>query len=132
LDIPPGSSTCTICGEEKDNTNFSFYKNRFTRDGYRLRVNRNCKKCSINKNKERHIIKNMIDEDRPKPHDGLCECCGGYVPNKSNWQWDHCPANKVFRGWICKKCNTGIGLIGDSLESVMKVVSYLERAKLND
>ena len=34
-----------------------------------------------------------------------------------------------FRGWLCHKCNTGIGMLGDSLGAVSKAVEYLKRIK---
>jgi hypothetical protein len=40
------------------------------------------------------------------------------------WQCDHDHKTKQFRGWICKKCNTGLGGIGDTAESVVNAVLY--------
>jgi Recombination endonuclease VII len=57
----------------------------------------------------------------------LCECCGG-VPEKRAFSVDHCHVSGVFRGWLCSKCNAGIGMLGDSIDGLMKAVRYLERA----
>lgn len=55
-----------------------------------------------------------------------CECCGA-MPSK-RLHFDHCHVTGRFRGWLCGKCNTGIGLLGDSLETVMLAVQYLQRS----
>lgn len=58
----------------------------------------------------------------------LCECCGkmpiGYV-----LALDHDHITEEFRGWLCRKCNVGIGVLGDTLESVRMAVNYLERCR---
>lgn len=58
---------------------------------------------------------------RPPTH---CEICG--APDiKLNM--DHCHETGQFRGFLCNNCNLGIGLLGDTAESVGKAVRYLER-----
>ena len=43
--IPPGKTCCSVCGILKENTEFTFYKNRHTDNGYRLMTNTNCVTC---------------------------------------------------------------------------------------
>ena len=124
--IRPGKTECTGgCGEIKDNSNFSFYKDRKTADGYRLMVNTNCIECQKKHSKDLRNIKikfkNLKSPDLGQP----CDCCG--KPVFRNWQLDHCHETAEFRGWLCKQCNTGIGNIGDTLESAKKVVAYLQK-----
>lgn len=57
-----------------------------------------------------------------------CEACGNQNAGKS-LHLDHCHETGVFRGWLCSRCNTGLGLIGDSIAAVMQVLAYLERVK---
>ena len=52
-----------------------------------------------------------------------CEICGG----GGRLVIDHCHATGQVRGRICSVCNSGLGLLGDTLESVGKALSYLER-----
>ena len=40
---------------------------------------------------------------------------------------DHDSQMKVFRGWICNHCNTGIGLLGDTIDGVQRALDYLNR-----
>jgi len=53
-----------------------------------------------------------------------CECCGRAC---NKLLLDHCHSSGIFRGWICGNCNRGLGLLGDSLDSLRKVIAYLER-----
>jgi hypothetical protein len=60
------------------------------------------------------------------PPTGVCECCGHrrrLVPDH-----DHNltgPASR--RGRLCQGCNTGIGLLGDSILGVRRALDYLGR-----
>ncbi len=54
-----------------------------------------------------------------------CEICG----TKENLCYDHCHDSMDFRGVLCRKCNVALGHLGDSLESIMKVVKYLSKDK---
>jgi len=40
---------------------------------------------------------------------------------------DHCHDTDVFRGWLCHRCNVGIGFLGDTLEGLNKAIAYLEK-----
>ena len=64
---------------------------------------------------------------RPKPTH--CECCGRLPTNcgagKNVLVEDHCHETGKFRGWLCNRCNTGIGQLGDTHEGVLKALEYL-------
>lgn len=58
---------------------------------------------------------------RPRPE--LCEAeCG-----RKATHLDHDHATNMFRGWICHKCNVGIGMLGDDAAGVEKAIAYLRR-----
>ena len=40
---------------------------------------------------------------------------------------DHCHDTGKPRGILCNKCNTGIGMLGDNLEGIMRAVRYLQK-----
>jgi hypothetical protein len=66
----------------------------------------------------------MPSPTRPAPT--LCECCGE-APNTRTLHLDHCHITGAFRGWLCMRCNTAIGKLGDQLDGVLRAVRYLER-----
>jgi hypothetical protein len=41
---------------------------------------------------------------------------------------DHCHVTGSFRGWLCGKCNTGLGMLGDNIAGLKAAIAYLERA----
>ena len=42
---------------------------------------------------------------------------------------DHIHGTTIFRGWVCSKCNTGMGSLGDTLKGVLQAAIYLENDK---
>src|ERR1017187_7450508 len=74
-------------------------------------------------------LRNWIARGLPlptRPEPKLCECCGKEF-GREGTQLDHCHATHTFRGWLCRKCNTGLGMLGDSIESINAVMAYLKR-----
>ena len=59
------------------------------------------------------------------PHVGICECCG-QPPGKYALALDHDHVTGAFRGWLCGKCNVAIGMLGDTLDGVLRAVQYLQ------
>lgn len=55
---------------------------------------------------------------------GGCAICGA-IPDRA-FDLDHCHNSQVVRGLLCGKCNKGIGLLGDSAESVRRALLYLQ------
>lgn len=53
-----------------------------------------------------------------------CECCGG-PSGKHAMHLDHCHETGKFRGWICNRCNLGIGALGDNLAGILRAAEYL-------
>lgn len=61
-----------------------------------------------------------------------CECCGN-LRGWDKWdalQEDHNHATGAFRGWLCRRCNTGIGLLKDNIDLLLKAVAYLRKNSL--
>jgi hypothetical protein len=45
---------------------------------------------------------------------------------KSVWVADHDHETEEFRGWLCHKCNLGLGNLGDDLNRCMRAAEYLK------
>lgn len=62
-----------------------------------------------------------------------CACCGQTGFTSKNWHVDHDHKTGVVRGIVCHKCNTTLGLLGDSLpkveESCNQYLSYLRKSE---
>lgn len=56
-----------------------------------------------------------------------CELCSA-APRTRALHLDHDHVTGKFRGWLCAKCNTGIGKLGDNVEGLRRAIAYLERA----
>lgn len=62
---------------------------------------------------------------------GKCACCGIHQNELTmNLAVDHDHDTGLIRGLLCGKCNTGIGILGDNIEGLMKALNYLEKHEL--
>lgn len=102
---------CTYCGKRKNLA--SFPKHSMYKDNLDSR----CRKCV---KKHSKIRVKLHKKAPPKPE--VCECCGK-IPFQ--WALDHDHSDDTFRGWLCTRCNTGLGKLGDDLSSIIKAVNYL-------
>lgn len=84
----------------------------------------NCKPCRSERESNTYYIKKTAP-----PTPTHCECCGVSFENvvKKNIHMDHCDETLTFRGWLCQRCNVGLGYLGDDLEGVQKALDYLMR-----
>lgn len=53
---------------------------------------------------------------------GLCALCRKRPPQAV----DHCHATNRVRGLLCMRCNSAIGVIGDTLDAAQRLVEYLQ------
>jgi len=70
------------------------------------------KKYSVYKYRDRH-------PGRPD----MCDVCG----SAERICWDHDHQTGVHRGWLCNKCNSALGFVGDNVETLEKLIKYLKR-----
>jgi len=108
---------CSYCGKRKNKG--SFPKHSMYKDNLDSR----CKKCV----KKQCKVRGKLHKKAP-PRPEFCECCKK-IPLK--WCLDHDHSDDSFRGWICERCNTGLGKLGDNLEGIVNAMNYLI-AKKND
>lgn len=96
--------------------------------------NTTCKKCT---NKHAKIIKELKSTTAPPAADHVCPICLRSAdmlvcptkPDKTVWSLDHDHETHEFRGWLCHRCNRGVGLIGDTVENAERVLKYLKGDK---
>ena len=105
---------CRRCNQ---NLPESSYRVRQDRTNYRIK---SCRKCEKEENKELEKIRKLA----PKQSD-LCDCCGE-KPEGTSLYLDHCHRTLSFRGWLCNRCNLGIGSLGDNVEGLQRAIRYLE------
>ena len=64
-------------------------------------------------------------------HSGACDICGGTPTGRTKrLSIDHNHATGVFRGMLCGKCNTGLGMFKDDITLLEKAAQYLSRKTL--
>lgn len=62
-----------------------------------------------------------------------CAICGNADPvarHGTQWAVDHNHKTSLTRGILCHNCNTGIGLLGDSAETMKSAMEYLNKYAL--
>jgi hypothetical protein len=71
--------------------------------------------------------KKLPEPTRPCPDN--CESCGRHAAfEKRAFSLDHDHCTGAFRGWLCRRCNLALGLLGDSVEGIEKAAAYLRCA----
>jgi hypothetical protein len=111
---------CDVCKQERPDLDFAVY--RCNKAGTRRYYHRMCRACGNTVCKERQALR----EKHPPPPIGTgCNCCGKI----DKLFIDHDHATGAWRGWLCRSCNTGIGMLpGDCEEGILQALSYLQRA----
>ena len=122
---------CTRCGETKPLNEFS--ENRYGSQKFHRKICITCRdtqqksKLDAIQDKWGYRDTSLIKKNRP-PEGTKCQCCPTlmtYGLGMDGMCFDHDPNKGKFRGWICKRCNVGLGNAGDNDEGVMNFVRYL-------
>lgn len=59
---------------------------------------------------------------------GGCEICGksiSFEGAKVTARVDHCHSTGAIRGIICNRCNQALGMFGDNVDGIYKLLAYL-------
>jgi hypothetical protein len=62
---------------------------------------------------------------------GGCGICKGPSSDRA-FDIDHDHQTGEFRGFLCGRCNRGIGLLGDNIEGILAALAYLQRPRFNN
>lgn len=90
-----------------------------------------CKSCA---NEARKLLEELKKNHSAPDQDYLCPICSGSYDdvsgkggkNNSVWCLDHNHKTKQFRGWLCHKCNRGLGAFNDDIKFLKNAIRYLE------
>lgn len=56
-----------------------------------------------------------------------CEICGVFaIDLKRGLSYDHNHKTGKFRGWICGRCNTAMGLVLENVETLSLMIDYIK------
>lgn len=58
-----------------------------------------------------------------RPKSLNCEICG----KKCNTVFDSVKEGGKFRGWICRSCDSALGLTNEDISVLKKMINYLEK-----
>lgn len=116
---------CTKCHEHKEEEEFPW------RGGENYRRTE-CKKCRKKLASEAKTLRDLYGNP---PDDHRCPICdrteeevkGQGGKKCTPWVIDHDHKTNTFRGWLCHKCNRGLGAFNDNLEILEKVIDYLKK-----
>ena len=116
----PDEKLCKECGKML-NSQTGYVNAASARTGKQY-LNSACRPC----HNHRTAVVAKLKLKHIHPEAGTpCECCGRI----SKLFLDHTHNDDKFRGWICRECNSGIALLGDSVESLKRALVYLEASK---
>ena len=97
------------------------YVNGVSKKG-KLYFNSACRPCQ---NHRVSVVAKLKQKHEHPPGGTPCQCCG----RVSKLFLDHTHGEDAFRGWICRECNSGIGMLGDSVEGLRRALAYLEQPR---
>jgi len=117
---------CHVCKRQIQAKRFS--KDRTSKDGLKSA----CMDCINDRGhhggKKRTGILQIVDGHLYQRPDNIhCPICGIYVEG-SQIHKDHDHKTGKFRGWLCFKCNVGLGNFGDDPARLIAAAVYLSSA----
>lgn len=124
------TKTCSKCNEQKKLCNFNGNTSgtdAFDQKGYRLR-RPECSECTKAANKGKTQAKKKAKElgiPYTAPIGSVCCVCG----KSSELVFDHCHEKNIFRGYCCNSCNRSIGVLGDNIDGILRVLNYLNKTE---
>lgn len=136
-----GQSVTKVCNKCKvEKPVHEFHRDNTRRNGTDRHVS-TCAKCNVllTLSKQRAFKKafgkgyrnDILHKVRP-PVGTPCGICNNPMTHDrtaSGMCFDHCHATETMRGWLCQKCNVGLGKLGDNIETLTAAIHYLQHAQ---
>ncbi len=125
--------TCLKCRIEQPIT--EYHTNKQGRDGKQPR----CRTCLHQQQRDRRKLvgdnptyryrygKTVTElNDIKEQQNNACAICKEAFTNSFNSVVDHCHTKNTFRGFLCRKCNSGLGMFRDNIEYLQNAIDYLK------
>ena len=106
--VPEGC--CEKCGELREESDFGVSRGVFRR--------KSCRFCMAAADAQYRRLARTVG-----PPAAACEICR----SEGSTVLDHDHVTGKFRGWLCSRCNLGLGKLGDDIAGVRRGIAYLER-----
>lgn len=139
-----GTKVCADCHAELPLDNFGTHArpNRIVGKRY---VNSYCRPCSNSREPSSVVRDRRLRQrygitseqfDSLLSEQGGCAACGRSESNGKYWHVDHdhacCPTDarscgRCIRGVLCHGCNTALGNVGDSVETLTALIEYIRK-----
>ena len=121
----PSTRVCIECNKRK------YLLLDFTVDiQHHLGRKHTCKECI------RRSVKIVQEYKRTHKYpdaDYKCPLCNkehkGIRRNGNAWQVDHCHRTGTVRGWLCHRCNSGLGLFQDDINRLTKAIEWVTQGE---
>lgn len=70
-------------------------------------------------------VRGVVNELIQEQHNS-CAICENVFETPKDICLDHCHDTGIIRGLLCNNCNVGIGMLGDTVDRLLKAIAYLE------
>lgn len=125
IEIPEGQESwhCIGCKRTLPRTD-QFFPRNTNNAGKLVRFKHICKDCM---SEQQRMVAYLKKTAPPVPD--CCDNCGRDFStiSKKDVHLDHCHDKGTFRGWLCKPCNVGIGMLGDDIAGLERAIDYLRK-----
>lgn len=117
---------CSKCNQSLPES--SFHKRTYSSGNIGLQPK--CKKCSTENRRQyykphefmRRKFKLTEQQYAELMKNENCQICNVELTKKCI---DHCHSTNKVRGVLCNNCNTALGLVGDNIDTLQKMIQYL-------
>ena len=121
---------CTNCKKNLQDT--EFHKRTYASGNVGLQ--NKCKRCTTKVRRSyykphevmRRKFKLTESEYETLMSNDNCQICDRDLSNEKKCI-DHCHYKEKIRGVLCNNCNTALGLIGDNVNTLSRMIDYLSR-----